>query len=96
MKDRKDKKTKKENKNKDAERSKGLVILPYIKGITEGVSRIFRKHQIATAMKPRQTIRNILVHPKDKTDKLDKSEVVYKVPCKNCEEVYFGETGSKL
>ena len=47
-------------------------------------------------MKPHQTLRNILVHPKDKQYIKDRSEVVYQIPCKNCEKVYMGESGRKF
>ena len=86
------KKLKKKAKEKDS-KTKGLVILPYVKGLSESVQRVFRKHHVATAMKPHQTIRNVLVHPKDKTELNDKSEIVYKIGCQNCEKVYIGETG---
>ena len=57
---------------------------------------MFAKHKIATSIKPHQTLRNILVHPKDKIKTEDKSGVVYRVSCKNCDQVYIGETGRKL
>ncbi|XP_072021930.1 uncharacterized protein [Amphiura filiformis] len=38
----------------------------------------------------------MLVHPKDKRDPPNTTEVVYSIPCKNCNETYVGETGSKL
>ena len=47
-------------------------------------------------MKPLQTLRNILVHPKDKVDPLDRSEIVYRIPCRSCDTVYIRETGRKL
>jgi len=37
-----------------------------------------------------------LVHPKDIVTDDKKSEVVYKIPCKNCEASYIGETGRTL
>ena len=43
----------KKRDNKD--RREGMVVLPYVKGVSEGLSRIRRKHQIATAMKPHKT-----------------------------------------
>ena len=39
------------------------------------------------------TLRKILVHPKDKVKRKEVSECVYKIPCKNCDKVYIGETG---
>ncbi|BHF66667.1 hypothetical protein SprV_0200968900 [Sparganum proliferum] len=35
----------------------------------------------------------ILVHPKDRVNYLDKKEVVYKIPCDACDAVYCGQTG---
>jgi len=39
----------------------------------------------------------ILVHPKDRQEKEDLTECVYKVPCANCsDKTYIGETGRKF
>ena len=38
----------------------------------------------------------MLLHPKDRINDEEKPEVVYKIPCKNCERVYVGETGRPL
>ncbi|CAH1244343.1 Hypp7269 [Branchiostoma lanceolatum] len=78
------------------EKAKGMVIIPYIKGVTEPLERMFRKHNVATAVRPKTTLRSLLVHPKDKVDDLAKTDCVYKVPCASCEEVYIGETGRTL
>ena len=45
-------------------------------------------------MKPHCTLRNILVHAKDKRDSLQTAETIYEIPCKNCPKTYIGETGS--
>jgi len=45
---------------------------------------------------PHTTIRNLLVHPKDKVNTEETAECVYRIPCKNCQEVYIGETGRSL
>ena len=42
------------------------------------------------------TIRNVLVHPKDKRDPLQTAEAVYEIPCKSCSKSYIGETGRLL
>ena len=73
-----------------------LVIQPYVNGVTERITRILNKHKVATAVKPIQKIRNLLVHPKDKVEMSEKCEVVYKIPCGSCEKVYIRETGRKL
>ncbi|KAH3700157.1 hypothetical protein DPMN_076760 [Dreissena polymorpha] len=47
-------------------------------------------------MRPHSTLRRFLVHPKDTTLTEEVCGCVYKIPCKNCETVYIGETGRKL
>ena len=37
-----------------------------------------------------------MVHPKDKVRDEEKTELVYRVPCKNCSSSYVGETGRKF
>ena len=91
----KGKKKPRDKVNKDR-KTKGMVVIPYVKGLSESLERVFRKHQVATAMKPHQTIRHLLVHPKDKQDICGKSEVIYKIESKNCEKAYIGEMGRKF
>ena len=43
-------------------------------------------------MKPYSTLRNLLVHPKDKRDKLQCSNCIYEIGCKNCDNTYVEET----
>ncbi len=96
MQEKKEGKTKEKKDKEPDEKSKGMIVLPYVKGVTEQLKRVFSKHKIATSIKPYQTLRNILVHPKDKIETENKTGVVYKVVCKNCPRVYIGETGRKL
>ena len=44
-------------------------------------------------MTPHQTLRNILVHPKDKGEP---KEGVYTIDCKNCSKTYVGGTKKLL
>ena len=55
-----------------------------------------RRHNVPVAMKPYKTLKTVLVHPKDKQEKEDLTECVYKVPCANCDKTYIGETGRKF
>ena len=88
--------TSKKTQSENQEKNKGLVVLPYVSGLTEKVSRVFKKHGYSTAMRPHQTLRNLLVHPKDKRDPLQTAEAIYEVPCKGCSQTYIGETGRLL
>ena len=84
-----------EKRNKE-HRMKGMVVLPYIKGTTEVIQMVMKQHKIGTSVKPHRTLRNELVHPKDKIDNNKKSQVVYEIPCKNCKLCYIGETGRQF
>ena len=48
------------------------------------------------SMRPTNTLKSILVHSKDKKDVTDNSDVVYDVPCGECEKSYIGETGRQF
>ena len=81
------------SKLQEEERHIGLVILPFISGITERLKRLSKNHQIKVATKPLRTVENMLPSLKDKINKFDQRGVVYKIPCLDCTGVYIGETG---
>ena len=86
----------KQSKKDGAERSKGMVVLPYVQGVSERLQRSFKKYGINTAMKPHNTLKRLLVHPKDKIDALQTCDCVYEIPCQTCNKTYIGETGRKF
>ena len=79
-------------KKKTENKSKGMVVIPYVNGLTERLQRIFKKHQVNTAVKPHRTLRQILVHPKDKRESTKTGNCIYEIPCQNCDHSYIGET----
>ena len=89
--------------NKDSvSNSRGQVVLPYVKGVSEALRRNFNKFGIRVSFKPTQTLRQYLVSPKDKTEKKDIHGPVYMIPCSGqtlrgpCQESYIGETERSL
>ena len=80
-------------KLQEEERHIGLVILPFIPGITERLKRLLKIHQIKVATKPLRTVGNMLPSLKNKINNFDQRVVVYKIPCLYCTGVYIGETG---
>ena len=73
-------KTMKKNTKMDKAKSKGMVVIPYVE-------------EVKTGVKPHRTLRNMLVHPKDKRDPSQTAEAIYEISCKNCPKSYVGETG---
>ena len=78
------------------EKQKGFVVLPYCKGISERLKRVFKKHGVSLYSKAGQTIRQSLVRPKDPLDPPEQCGVIYQTDCDVCGEIYVGETGRSL
>jgi len=89
-------KRKKKNKKQETLVKRPMAVTPYVEKVLEAIVRIIKKHIVPVAMKPWKTLKDSLVHLKDKQDKEDITECVYKVPCANCDKTYAGETGTKL
>ena len=75
---------------------KATVCLPYVCGVSEQLKRVLRDVQIWTVMRPHQTLRQMLVHLKDPLPDMERSNVVYRIPCAECPATYVGETKRKL
>ncbi|XP_072022566.1 uncharacterized protein [Amphiura filiformis] len=90
------KQSKAKSKKDSTEQSKGMVVIPYVQGVSERLQRSFKKYGINTAMKPHNTLKRLLVHPKDKIDTLQTCDCVYEIPCLTCNKTYIGETGRKF
>ncbi|XP_072042908.1 uncharacterized protein [Amphiura filiformis] len=90
------------NKDNANVETKGQIVLPYIKGTSEALRRTFSNYGVRVCFKPTQTLRQLLVSPKDKTEKEDIAGPVYFIPCQGktlkgqCSESYIGETERSL
>ena len=72
------------------------VTLPYCAGLSEKLTRIFRKHDTRVGLKPEQTVKGILVKPKDRTPQDQQCGAIYKITCAECDAFYIGESGRQL
>ena len=70
----------------------------YVCMLSKTFYRILKAYEISTAvkLKPHTTPRNMLAHPKDKTGDKEKSQLIYKIPCKKYDCVYVGESDEVL
>ena len=64
--------------------------------LSAGDAPVFNEADVKVAMKPVKTIGNILTSPKDPIAEHEKSRLVYKIPCADCEFVYVGQTKRDL
>ena len=96
------KKDKPNPKTDSTVQSKGQVVIPYVKGFSEALRRIYGSYGIRGCFKPTTTLRQILVAPKDKSEKKDITGPVYSIHCQGktlrgqCQEFYIGETERSL
>jgi len=79
---------------------KGLIFLPYIHVLSNKLKKFLTSQGYKVIFRSCHSLRNILVHPKDKLEKPD-GEGVYLVPCdgnkkKTCDAHYIGETRRNL
>ena len=62
----------------------------------EELRRIFRGFNVQTFFKPTNTLRQLLVHPKDPVAKEQVVGPIYEITCENCDAAYVGETERSL
>ena len=69
------------------------AVLPYIKGLTEPLTRILKRYDIQVTNKPLQTLEQEFPSPKDRPSTEKQTNVIYKIDCMDCSWCYIGETG---
>ena len=89
------KKKQKNNNQGTSNTKKSYIVVPYMKGLGETCKNICRRYGVEVYFRGGSTIRDLLVHPKDKDTILKKSGVIYKYSCGrvDCGEEYIGESG---
>ena len=71
---------------------KELVVLSYLAGFTEKITKIFKAFNIKVCTKPINTFKNILPTTKDFIDFNQRTGAIYQIISKNCSGIYIGET----
>ncbi|XP_060517001.1 uncharacterized protein LOC132696254 [Cylas formicarius] len=68
--------------------------LPYVKGVTDQIGRILKRHHIRTTYKPHKTVGQLIGNPKDPSHL--ENQGVYLIPCRDCPKYYIGQTNRKI
>ena len=70
------------------------MVVPYQQGLSERVKNTCQKYGVQVHFKGGQTIKDLLMAPKDKDPITNKSGVIYRYKCSEdgCEEEYIGES----
>ena len=82
------------NNHVTSKNQRPYMVVPYYKGLSESLKKICGKHGVQVYFKGGNTIKNLLVAPKDQDPILKKSGVIYRYRCGrvDCDEEYIGES----
>ena len=78
--------------DKEDKENVGFINLPYIAGTNEILRRIFQKHKFRCTFYSCDTLRKTLSNPRDKIEKGKQNNIVYKIPCGDCNAVCICES----
>ena len=73
-------------------KKKYLMVLPYVRGISEQLRRVFRSLDISAYFKLTNILQQLLIWPKDKVEKGKVVGPVYHITCDDCDAMYVEET----
>ena len=75
-----------------------FVSVPYSPGLSESFKKIFKYTPIQVCFKGVNTLKSLLMHPKDKVSTEQKKNIVYHWECQadGCNSSYVGETSQVL
>ena len=81
---------------KNRQKRNRFIVIPYYKNITPTINNCLSKLNIDVINKTTKKLNAFITLGKDKLDKLDRSNVVYKINCRDCESNYIGQSLRKL
>ena len=77
-------------------KNKKFFILPFHKYITPKLNKLFKNSDSISIKKTTNKLNHIIKLGKDKIETLKKSNIVYKINCKNCTANYIGQSKRNL
>ena len=82
------------NANDTSGNKKPYMVLPYVKGLSEGKKNVYSKHRVQVHYKGGNTIKSLLMAPKDKDYITKKSGIIYRFKYNRveCDDEYIGES----
>ena len=76
----------------DSKVIEAVAAIPYVRGVSESISRILKKVNIRTVMRPDKLKWKLMKRAKDSVLAEDTTGVVYAIGCADCPQIYIGET----
>ena len=68
------------------------MVVPYYRGLSESLKKVCSRHEVQVYFRGDNTIKNLLVAPKDQDQIQKNSGVIYRYKCDrvDCDKEYFG------
>ena len=76
--------------------NKKRIVLPYISGFSDNLKKALKHENINFIFKNVNKFSTFITLGKDKLKTEEKSNIVYKINCNDCEAVYISQSGRKL
>ena len=76
--------------------SRGTLYTPYVRGLSGRLEGICTPLNICNVFATTNTLKQVLMRVKLQIPEEKKKDIVYQVPCKDCDGVYTGESKRKL
>ena len=72
------------------------VVIPYMNRTSEAIRRVLTPLGIRTCFQSQTALKNILTHVKDPVPPEEKTGVVYRVPCSDCQATYVSDRENSI
>ena len=72
------------------------IVIPYIKGVSEKISRTLQRENIRVSFQPARTLQQEFPKPKDKLNTNNTRDIVYRINCSTCDFIHYGQTNRAL
>ena len=73
-----------------------ILCTPYIRGLNEKIAKVCAPLGVKPVFRSKRTLKRELMQVKNRTPEQKQTGVVYEIPCKDCPELYVGETKRTL
>lgn len=84
------------NKKKSKNEIKRYIAAPYVPGLSDCLKKSLAKHGLGLSCKATNTIGQLYTKTKYKVPFENRSKVTYDIPCKDCFEIYEGQSKQKM
>lgn len=84
------------NNTKHNQKNSNYISLPFIDGLSQQLGKKFKHYNITLAHKNSNNLKFLFSNLKYKTPIQKQSNIIYQIPCNDCDKVYIGQTSQYL